>query len=191
MPADTMRLKEHLTFLYHSLAKAYNALNMMKFSATTFEQDRSLKSFLVIYVDSYYSLYANLSALFDNTKTTKNLSRCINSKDYGEQERQHNIRLFNELSKKHEVAISQLENVRNNATAHLSSSVNELDLYQNSMDLQLLILDLFEFFKKLKGFDIDLSEPLILDDFPQIRDELGQRELWNAVDLARLMGLRK
>lgn len=188
MPVSNISTQEHLTFLYHSLAKAYNALNMMKFAATTFEQNNALKSFLVIYVDSYYSLYANLSALFDETKTTKNLSRCINSKKYSEQDRQHNLKLYSELSQKHQSAITQLENVRNNATAHLSESINELDLYQNSMDLQLLIVDLFEFFSNLKGFNIDLSEPLILDNFPQIRDELGQRELWNAVDFARLMG---
>lgn len=162
-----MNTQQHLIYLYHSLAKAYNALNMMKFASTTYEQNNTLKSFLVIYTDGYYSLYANLSVLFDNTRTTRNLERCLSSRNYPENDRQQNLNLYNTLKTAHQDALNQLDNVRDNATAHLSANIDELELRQNSMALQLLTRDLFEFFRNIRGFNIDLSEPLILDYFPK------------------------
>jgi hypothetical protein len=175
-----MDIEEQLTILYHALAKANNALYILKFSFTTLELNSELKTFTVLAVDSYYSLYANLSFIFDGSKGVISLGRLLKSSEgISEKDRLANMKNYSELANKHKTTISKLTVIRNNAVSHIGKNYKDFDLNQESMDVQVLIEDLFILFRSIKGIKLDLNAPLILNDVPKIRDDLGQTDLWN------------
>lgn len=175
-----MKPEDQLTILYHALVKAKNALFIYKFSNATLSLNNNLKTFKVLMIDSYYSLYANLSFIFDGQKAVMNLSKILNIKNgIAENDRTSNLQLYKDLVKKHKSVITKIETIRNNAVSHINKNYEELDLVQYSGDIQGLIDDLLALFNSIQGIDIDVNSTLIWDRADKIRDDLGQRDLWN------------
>jgi len=175
-----MTISEQINFLYNSLAKTHNALKVLKFAKRTFELDNSLTTFIVVYVDSYYSMYTNLSHIFDSTADVMNLHDILKIKSgIKDADRVANIKAYDELAKTHSNAIDKLSDVRNGAIAHLDLNIDSEELQQNTEEIQKLVADLFILFKSLKGFVIDYDEPLLIKDVTVVINQLGQKELWD------------
>lgn len=184
-----MGIKEQTEILYHCVAKAHNSLNILKFATKTFELNSGLKTFVVLSIDSYYSMHVNLAIIFDGRKDVLNLRGVIEAKqNILETERQHNIGLYTVLTAEHKATITKMKEIRNSAVSHVAHDISTLDLEQNSMDVQLLIQDLLKLFRNMKGIRPNLNGPLLISEAPKIRDDLGQRKLWNDF-IMREMGI--
>jgi|GEM_PF-6536911 len=126
-------------------------------------------------------MYVNLAALFDNRKDAPSLLDCIKSNKTGkEAHKAEDLKKLEAIIEKHEKTINKVIDIRNKAVAHISNDLMVADLNQDSMEVQVLIKDLLDFFNGLESMTIDTSTQNIHDNAPKIRDDLGQRELWNS-----------
>jgi hypothetical protein len=173
---------QRIQILYSALVFSSNALNILKFSTKTLEFDKSLTTFQDLAVNAYYALYINLATLFDGRKGTPSLEDCIKNNKAGKEiHKNEDLKKLEVIKNKHNKTISKVVEVRKKAVAHVGSDLLTADLSQDSMEVQQLISELVGFYKSLRSVAIDLSKPEIHEYAPKIRDDLGQRELWNSM----------